>query len=249
MRLIGLYDPESRRVHVVSLTDKMEFIPTLGMINTSRFKNLSYGDTVEIFGLKFYIVKPSLYDIINMVQKRTQTVNFKDIGKIISLLGLKHDSDVVEIGVGSGHMTLSILYYLNDGKLTSYDISENSIKYVEEIVNMLGLNKNWIPKVNDIRNGIDERDIDSIFIDIPEPWTSIKNIYDSLKAGGILVAYIPNLTQVKEMKLNMEKAGFVDIQITETIERKWFIGDVEMRPEFTGLLHTSFIVHGRRLHK
>ncbi len=249
MRLIGLYDDKNKKVHVLSITNKMEFIPTLGMINTSRFNGLNYGDEIEIFGLKFIIVRPTLFDIIKMVQKRTQTVNFKDIGKIISIMGVRSDSNVLEIGIGSGHMTISILYHLENGKLTSYDISEENIKYVKEIVDMLGFSKHWIPKLRDIKNGVEEKELDSIFIDIPEPWISIDSLYESLKVGGILVSYIPNLTQVKEMKSKMENQGFSDINIVELIERKWTIGELEMRPEFTGLLHTSFIVYGRRLHK
>ncbi|MGC8664027.1 MAG: protein methyltransferase, partial [Thermoplasmata archaeon] len=168
------------------------------------------------------------------------------IGTLILKSGIKANSTAVEIGIGSGFLTVSLLYYLHNGKLISYDISKRNAENVLEIIRRFGMDKRWEFKIRDLREGIDENNLDAIFLDVPEPWLNIEKTLSTLKIGGTFVAYLPNITQVRELLNNFEKFSFGNAEIIEIIERPWVYGNIELRPQNIGLLHTSFMVFLRK---
>lgn len=241
--IIGLlYD----RVYVVYVSGKNEWVNGLGVIDTRNLMDKDFGEKVNILNFEFEIVRPTLEDILNSMQKSAQAINIKDMGTIIFKSGIKSDSKVVEIGIGSGFLTVALLYYLSNGKLVSYDISNKSAESVLEVLKMLGLDKRWEYRIRNLEEGIEEEGLDAVFMDVPEPWLSIEKTRNSLKYGGSIVTYLPNITQVREFIMNLEKVGFKKIEVLEIIERSWIFGTNELRPENTGLLHTSFLVFGRK---
>lgn len=235
------------KVYVVYVSGKSEWIKDLGVIDTSIFKDKNFGDKINILDFEFLIVKPTLEDILANIERGPQIVNKKDLGTMIFKSGINENSNVVEIGIGSGFLTVSILYYLKSGKLTSYDISEKIAKNVLENLKRFGLERNWFYKIRDFSEGIDEKDIDAIFLDIPEPWNGLEKLKGKLKKGATIVIYLPNITQVNEMVNSLKKENFSSIEILETIERHWISGFRELRPENYGILHTSFIIFARNL--
>ncbi|MDP8011989.1 MAG: tRNA (adenine-N1)-methyltransferase [Thermoplasmata archaeon] len=243
-QLIGL---KSDKIYVLHVSGKREWINGLGVIDTSIFIDKNFGDIINILNFDFKIIKPNLEDILSNLEKGTQGINKKDIGTIIMKSGIKGDSRVVEIGIGSGFLTISILFYLVSGKLISYDISRKNAENVMEIAKHFGMEDKWEFKIRDFKDGIDENNLDAIFVDIPEPWLNFENSMKALKPGGMFIAYLPNITQVRELLNRIERQEYYRAEIIEILERSWTYGRKELRPENFGLLHTSFIVFIRSL--
>jgi len=236
----------SDKPYVVYVSGKNEWINGLGVIDTSLFIDKDFGDVVNILGFEFKIIRPTIEDILDSIERGAQAINKKDLGTIIFKSGIKNDSKVVEVGIGSGFLTITLLYYLSNGKLISYDISKKNAENVLEILKRFDMDKRWEYKIRDLNDGIEEKNIDAIFMDVPEPWHSIEKTKDSLKSGGSLLAYLPNITQVKEYVEHIIDMHFEKIEIIEIIERPWKFGKLELRPENVGLLHTSFLVFSRK---
>ncbi len=244
MDLFALYDG---KYYIFSRDGKKKFIRGLGVIDTKRFMDKNEGEKINILGQDFIVLKPNIQDILSAMERKEQIVHFKDIGTIIYLSGIHAYSRVVEIGAGSGFLTLSLIYYSYPGTVYSYDISENVIKNLSEIINDWKLGGNWVGKVRDGREGIDEKNVDSIIVDIPDPWNVVSSAYESLRVNGTFIAYVPNITQVVLLKEKLLKENFKNIDVGEIIERKWVVGERESRPENTGIMHTSFIVSARKI--
>ena len=107
--------------------------------------------------------------------------------------------------------------------------------------------KNLNIKQTNVYDGIEEKELDLITLDLPEPWKMVEPAEKSLKEGGFLVVYLPNLTQMKTFIDSCRGTAIKIIETVELLERKWKIEDKIMRPEFEMLGHTGFLTFCRRL--
>ncbi len=241
--LVGL---RNSRTFIVKVSGKKEWVPGLGVIDTKRLLGHNFGEKITIFDQDFLIVKPVLEDIISNMEKITQTVSLKDMGMMILRSGIRQGSNVAEVGVGSGFLSVGILYYIIPGVLYGYDISSRNLDHVKNVLDWLGWKEHFIPVRIEDKMEFIEGNMDAIFLDIPDPSTILENSYASLRENGRIIAYLPNITQVHNFFNNSRSIGIKRIRIYEVIEREWIAGDIELRPENTGLLHTAFLVIGEK---
>ena len=159
--------------------------------------------------------------------------------------GINKKSTVVDAGTGSGALSCYLAHICK--QVTTYDLRPEFIKIAERNKRFLGI-KNLKLKKGDIYKKIAERNIDLIALDLPEPWKALDNAAKSLKTGGYLVAYLPQITQVLEFikQLDAHK-NFVYLKTFENIQRRWEIYSRVARPESKMIGHTAFIVFARKI--
>ena len=101
-------------------------------------------------------------------------------------------------------------------------------------------------KNKDIYNGIDEKNVDLITLDLLEPWRALSHVLSSLKSGGFLVCYLPTITQVMELVKNLDN-NFYLWKISEVLEREWTVDNLKVRPNNHMLGHTAFLAFARKI--
>src|SRR5262249_32169633 len=106
---------------------------------------------------------------------------------------------------------------------------------------------NWTVKLADAREGIAERDVDRMVIDLAEPWTLLSAAWQTLRAGAVLTAYVPTVLQVKQFVDQARTGGFGAVQVTETLLRPWHVGGLSIRPVHRMVAHTGFVITCRRM--
>ena len=74
-------------------------------------------------------------------------------------------------------------------------------------------------EVRDVYDGIDERDLDRIVLDLPEPWRVVKHALEALRPGGILLAYLPTILQVGRLREELANAPFGMVETLEVLQR------------------------------
>ncbi|MCE5213602.1 MAG: tRNA (adenine-N1)-methyltransferase, partial [Methanobacterium sp.] len=182
-----------------------------GYIKKETIENSSDGDVLEThMGHKFTIIKPSINDYIDLMERKCSIILPKDIGLITAYTGLGSGYKVVEAGTGSG---ATALYFANivgpTGEVFSYEIREDFTEIALKNISNFGL-ENVNVKNKDIKLGIDESRIDMIFLDLPEPWAVVEHAFSSLKVGGYLAAYNPYIEQVFTLNKVLKKNSFSD---------------------------------------
>ncbi len=55
-------------------------------------------------------------------------------------------------------------------------------------------------ELRDVYAGIDERGLDRIVLDLPEPWRVLPHVRGALRPGGILCSYLPTINQTAELR-------------------------------------------------
>ncbi len=200
-------------------------------------------------GEEFFILNPTYKDLWSRLKRGPQTIRLKDIGIIITELGVNKKSFVLDAGTGSG--SLALILAMIAKKVVSYEKREEFFKIAEENKKMFGLN-NLIIKNKDVLSA-NEKNIDAVTLDLPEPFKAIKHLIPKVKVGAFISTYLPQIDQVKELvkkienynKLNKEKVLY--LKTVEILEREWIVDDKRLRPRNIMLGHTAFISFFRRV--
>ena len=197
-------------------------------------------------GKELTIFSPYFIDIYEKIKRVPQIITLKDIGLIITETGINKNSIVVDAGAGSGALACFLAHIVK--KVYTYEIREDFTKVVKENIKLLKL-KNIIVKNKDIYNGIDEKQVDLITLDLPNPEKVLKHAENTLKVGGFLVSYSPSITQTMKFVNKLKNYNFVHLKSLELILREWEINGNKVRPKTKGIGHTGFLSFARRIIK
>jgi len=219
--------------------EKQDFHSKYGVIKKSQ---LSKKNSKTNTGVRVSIFDASFIDKFEKIKRGAQIVNLKDIGAIIAFTGINKESIVIDAGSGSGALACALANVVN--KVYTYDNRAEHIKTVKQNIKFLGL-KNIKVKKHDVNKGFPKKNANLITLDLKEPWLCIEHAYDSLKLGGFLVSYSPNISQVQEFINRNDK--FLLIKVIEVIERPWVIKGKVARPDFTPFGHTGFLTFMRKI--
>ncbi len=233
-----------RKIYYVEDLER-DFHTSEGVIPKTELRKKD-GSTIKTGQNKeFTIFSPSFIDFYKKIKRKAQIILLKDISLIIAETGINDKSIVVDAGSGSGALSCFLANYVK--KIYTYEVRDDFIGIVKENMKMLGL-KNIVIKKKDIYSGIDERNIDLITLDLPEPWRVIKHAGKSLKIGGFFVSYSTSIPQaagfVDELRKNDK---FLFLKTSELIEREWKIEGRRIRPKSDGIGFSGFITFARRI--
>jgi tRNA (adenine57-N1/adenine58-N1)-methyltransferase len=228
------------------VTDLSKDVHTLhGAVSKSDLLKPSGSVVKSSTGKEFVLLDASYIDIYKRFRKLPQTIPLKDIGFIIGETGINKDSIVVDGGIGSGALSSALAHVAKH--VTSYEVREDCIRTAEANIKMLGL-ANVTVKNKSLYDGIDEKDVDLITLDVPEPWKVIPHAAKALKIGGFIISYSPSVPQVQDFVNELHKHDqFLYTKTVELIERLWEIEGRRVRPKSTGIGHSGFISFARKV--
>ena len=189
-------------------------------------------------------VRPSLGDFVRQMPRGPQIIYPKDLGNIVNFADIFPGATVIEGGLGSGALTSALLRAVGvTGKVINYEIDESVLpKAMRNIERVTPDTANLEVKIGDIYQGIDERGVDRVVLDVPEPWQAVPGIGDSLAMGGILLSFVPTILQVQRLVLALEDDGrFQMIESLETMLRTWHVTERSVRPDHRMIAHSGFL--------
>lgn len=166
----------------------------------------------------------------------------KDAGMVVGYTGIGKNSSVVELGSGSGFMTIQLANIV--GKVVTYEKRKEFRELAMHNVEKAGLD-NVEFKLRDVFDGIDERDVDLIFCDIAEPEKIADMMHGALKEGGFVAAHCLNIEQAKALHLALE-GKFKKVFTVDCTVREYDVRDFGTRPKHFGLMHTAYLVFAKK---
>ncbi len=207
------------------------------------------GGTVDWLGTTYCVVRPSLADRFGSVRRGAQIVTPKDAASLILLAGVVPGGQVAESGAGSGALTIALASAVGrEGHVTSFDRRADFLESARANVDRAGLGDRVTFRERDVaRDGIDLTDLDSVVLDLPNPWDVLPSAHAALAVGGYVATYTPTYNQVERTVAALRTARFDEVRALEVIERGIHVADGATRPEFEMLGHTGFLASGRRI--
>ena len=201
-------------------------------------------------GPYFRVLSATMHQHMVLMSRHAQIITPKDAAILTAWADLMPGSRVVEGGLGSGALAMAILARIGPtGHLTTYELRQEpanlALKNIEAI---LGAPTNHALRIADIYEGITERDVDHVILDVPEPWRGLEAAASALRHGGHFAAYVPTAIQMQELVLELERSSaFAYSESVETILRNWHVTSRSLRPEHKMIGHTGFLVFARRI--
>ncbi len=225
-----------------------EFQSDLGIIKSDVLDSAQVGDEVKShLDHTFKIMKPNINDFIDIMDRRCSILIQKDIGQVLAHTGLGAGSRVVDAGTGAGAIALNFGNVVGpDGEVFTYEIRDDFSEVARKNIERFGIT-NITVKNKDIKEGIDEDNIDLIFLDLPKPFEIFEEVHESLNLGGWLVVYAPYIDQAETSYRIAKKLGFYNIDIIETMERGLEVRPQGVRPKTRMVGHSGYLMFARKL--
>jgi tRNA (adenine57-N1/adenine58-N1)-methyltransferase len=199
-------------------------------------------------GAPFFLLQPSLADLLIDLPRATQILYPKDIGFILVNMGVGPGQKVMEAGTGSGSMTTALAYAVGrEGRVISYEVKEDVQNLARKNVTRFGLASRVDFKLRDIQEGFDETDADSFFLDVPNPYDYIAQVRAALKPGGFLCCLLPTMNQVEKTLYALRQNRFAFLEVCEILLRYYQAEPSRLRPTDRMVAHTGFLIFARRI--
>ncbi|MGD9962455.1 MAG: tRNA (adenine-N1)-methyltransferase [Thermoplasmata archaeon] len=242
-----LVDSDGRKFPVVAKRGMIE-VRRLGVMDGDKLCDLSLGDRLEVGGRAFIVLRPSLNDLLSVMERRAQIITAKDSFLIPSHLDLGCGSRVLEAGVGSGALTMVLLKAVApEGTVFSYELRADHADVARRNVEMSGYGACWEPRLGDVCKEELPGDLDAVALDMPNPWDALANAVKALRAGGHICCYVPNANQLEQLVKAMRGSGLAEVYSFETIQREMVVHEGGVRPSFETLGHTGYLAFGRKM--
>lgn len=218
----------------------------IGVMDGAALVGLEHGATFRVGNRDFLVLPAAPVDLVRRMPRKAQVILPKDAGVILVQAGIRDGSRVVEAGVGSGALTIMLAAAVGPaGKVHAYEKRDDFAEFATANLVLAGLADRVALRVADVRDGIAERGVDAVVLDMPDPWAALPAARAALKAGGRAACYSPLVSQMEATVRALRELGFRDVRTTETIEREWVVGEQGSRPDFSMLGHTGFVTVAR----
>ncbi len=112
-------------------------------------------------GSPFFLLQPSLSDLIREIKRNTQILYPKDIGYIFLTMGIGPGQHVLEAGTGSGALTSAFAYMVGpQGHVTTYEARQEMQNMARSNIQLLGLEDRVTFKLGNVDQGFEETGVE-----------------------------------------------------------------------------------------
>lgn len=241
-----LIDRKGRR-YVVKLAAGGEFHTHAGAVAHDELIGREEGVSARSTGgTRLSAVRPTLSDFVLGMPRGAQVIYPKDLGPMLLMADVFPGARVLEAGVGSGALSMTLLRA--GAHVVGYelrpDFAQRAVANVEAFLGPEALAR-YTVECKDVYDGIDETDLDRVVLDLPEPWNVVHHAEGALRQGGILVAYLPSITQVSQLRTALAATRFAMAETVEVLVRSWHVEGQAVRPEHRMVAHTGFLSSAR----
>jgi tRNA (adenine57-N1/adenine58-N1)-methyltransferase catalytic subunit len=243
-----LVDSKQRR-YLVTLAEGGEFHSHNGFVPHDELIGRGEGLVARSTrGATYTVLRPTLEDFVVEMPRGAQVIYPKDLAPICMLADIGPGVRVFESGVGSGALSMTMLRW--GAQIVGYELREDFANRaranVRAFLGEAALDRYQV-SLRDSYAGIDERALDRVVLDLPEPWQVVPHAGEALRPGGILVAYTPSIIQVSQLREALATKGWAGQRTLEVLHRGWHVEGAAVRPDHRMVAHTGFLTTARWL--
>ena len=248
---VQLTDPKGR-LHTITLTTGREFHTHSGRFAHDQLIGRPEGSVVtNTAGISYLALRPLLADFVLSMPRGAAVVYPKDAGQVVAMADIFPGARVVEAGVGSGSLTMSLLRAVGDqGSVHSFERRDDFASIARGNVETFfgSPHPAWRLTVGDLADCLDDTEVDRVVLDMLAPWECLDAVARALLPGGVLICYVATATQLSRVAEAMRADGrYAEPAAWESIVRGWHLEGLAVRPQHRMVGHTGFLVTARRL--
>jgi len=240
------------KLYSITLKKGAEWHTHKGMLKHDELVGIPEGSIVITNQeLKFQAFRPLLADYLLSMPRGATIIYPKDTAMILCVADIKPGVRVLEAGVGSGAMSISILRAIGDsGFLHSIELREDFAEIARDNVTnyFKAQPKNWQITIGQLEDQKFDAEFDRVVLDMLTPWECLTIAAKALVPGGVFMAYVATTTQLSRVaEAIRESASFTEPESLETMVRGWHHEGLAVRPQHRMIAHTGFLIFARRM--
>ena len=244
------------RLHTVTLREDGELHTHQGVLRHRDLIGLPDGSVAaNSSGHEYLALRPLLRDFAMSMPRGAAIVYPKDAAQIVMQADVFPGAVVVEAGVGSGALSLSLLRAIGPvGRLVSFERREDFADVARgNVETFFGETPDtWNVVVGDLAEALPTEfpagTVDRVVLDMLAPWECMDVVADALTPGGVVLCYVATATQLSRVAEYIRSTGlFTDPEASETMVRGWHVEGLAVRPDHRMVAHTGFLLTARRL--
>ncbi|MER7070366.1 tRNA (adenine-N1)-methyltransferase [Terrabacter sp. NPDC000476] len=252
---VQLTDPKGR-LHTITLEAAREFHTHRGFLKHDDIIGAPDGSVVtNTAGVEYLVLRPLLSDYVMSMPRGAAVVYPKDSGQIVQMADIFPGATVVEAGVGSGALSMSLLRAIGEqGRLLSFERREDFADIARGNGRAFfgGDHPAWTVTVGDLVETLPtvapSGTVDRVVLDMLAPWECLDAVSDALIPGGVLISYVATTTQLSRVAEGIRAhGGFTEPTAWESLVRGWHLEGLAVRPQHRMHGHTGFLISTRRL--
>lgn len=252
---VQLTDPKGR-LHTIVLEPGRQFHTHKGYIAHDDLLGATEGTLVHnTGGVAYQVLRPLLEDFVMSMPRGAAVVYPKDAALILTYGDIFPGATVVEAGVGSGALTLSLLRAVGEtGRVHSFERREEfaaiAAGNIEDFYG--GEHPAWRCTIGDLAEALPgvlaPGEADRVVLDMLAPWECLPAVTTALAPGGVLVCYVATVPQLSRTAEALRASGtYTEPRAMEAMIRDWHLEGLAVRPEHRMIAHTGFLLLTRRL--
>ena len=240
------------KLYSITLKKGAEWHTHKGMLKHDELVGVPEGSIVTTNQeLKFQAFRPLLADYLLSMPRGATIIYPKDTAMILGVADIKPGVRVLEAGVGSGALSISILRAIGDsGFLHSIELREDFAEIARDNVTnyFKAQPKNWQITIGQLEDQKFDAEFDRVVLDMLTPWECLTVAAEALVPGGVFMTYVATTTQLSRMaEAIKESANFTEPESLETMVRSWHHEGLAVRPQHRMIAHTGFLIFARRM--
>ncbi|QAY62488.1 tRNA (adenine-N1)-methyltransferase [Xylanimonas allomyrinae] len=252
---VQLTDPRGR-MHTIVLKPGGTFHTHKGFFRHEELIGRPEGWVVSnTAGVEYLALRPLLSDYVLSMPRGAAVVYPKDAGQIVQMADIFPGAVVVEAGVGSGALTMSLLRAVGDGgTLHSIERREDFAAVARGNVEAFfgAAHPAWHLHLGDFADVVGQvaqpGTVDRVVLDMLAPWENLDAAASALVPGGVFLAYVATTTQLSRLAEDLRADGrFAEPAAWESMVRGWHLEGLAVRPQHRMIGHTGFLLTARRL--
>ncbi len=252
---VQLTDPRGR-LHTITLAPGATFHTHKGYFRHDDLVGADEGTVVtNTGGIEYLALRPLLADYVLSMPRGAAVVYPKDAGQIVAMADIYPGARVIEAGVGSGALTMSLLRAVGDGgSLHSIECREDFADIARGNVEGFfgGPHPAWQLSIGDLADVLPQvaepGSVDRVVLDMLAPWENLDAVARALAPGGVLICYVATATQLSRVAEDLRADGrYTEPEAWESMVRGWHLEGLAVRPQHRMIGHTGFLITARRL--
>ncbi len=247
---------ERGKISTITLAAGGEYHSHRGYFKHDELIGAPEGTVIENSeGLKIQTMRPLYRDFVLSMPRGAAVVYPKDAGQIVTMADIFPGARVIEAGVGSGALSISLLRAIGDfGHLRSFERREEFAEIARGNVETMfgGPHPAWEITLGDLSETLGEVEepgsVDRAVLDMLAPWECLNAVATALAPGGVIICYVATVTQLSRTAEALRADGrFTEPESHETMVRGWHVEGLAVRPDHRMVAHTGFLITARRL--